>query len=234
MQLLLPRSPRLRPIFSAASLVAFAATAWSQNLVVNGGFELTPASTSISSSTPTQIFSSGWYAATDAGGSTTLTIFSAPGFNEPNPADGSRLLNIGGFGSSKGIVLLWQDFSTVIGQDYAVSFYFGRSNNSDGTETVSVDALAYDVVGGVANGGALAQVSSGNAPATGATSDLTEVTFSFTATGTTSRLLFDDTTVSSGASLHLDAISVTAVPEPAAMGLLLGLGSLALGLRRRR
>ena len=159
----------------------------------------------------------------------------AAGSNEPNPADGTHILNIGGFGTTKGVGLLWQDFATIPGQTYDVTFFFGRSNNDPtATENVSVRASAFDISSGVPSGPALTFTDSGNAPGTGTIGNLTQIGFQFNAIGNTSRLLFSDTTASSGPSLHLDsALVLAAVPEPSSALLAIASGTMLLLSRRR-
>ena len=203
----------------------------STNLLVNGGFENTSPGGVTATTTP-QTFGN-WQVATTSG-STNFYIFNAPGLNEAQPADGTKLLSIGGFNTTKGVGLLWQDFATTAGQTYQVSFFFGRTNNTSDEVNVSVDATAFNLVSGETTD-TLGQISSGNAPATGTTGTLNQVGFQFTATGTSSRLLFADTTVAGGPSLQLDAVSVSAIPEPSSFAALAGIGALGLaGLRRRR
>ena len=223
-------------ILALAVSVSTATTAFGQNLILNGSFEAdgqvgTTVDTNVNSSTI-----SNWNLQTTAS-SSAYVVFLAPGGNEPNPADGSFLLNIGGFGTDKGVGTLWQDFATTPGQTYDVGFFFGRNNNDpNGTAVVSVQASLFDIVGGVPSGGALSLFDSGNAPTTGAIGNLTPMNFQFTATGNTSRLLFADTTTSTTFSLNFDAVSVVAaaaVPEPSSAMLAVCSGAMLL-LRRRR
>jgi hypothetical protein len=209
-------------------------TAFGQNLLVNGSFEADPgAGNTVFAGSPDSSTITGW-TLNATSGSTAFVDFSAPGLNEPNPADGTQILNIGGFGTEKGVGFLWQDFATSIGQTYAVSYYFGRGNNdSVGSDTVSLNVSLYDVLLGSVSGSALASNDSGDAPLTGATSDLSFRTFDFTASGDTSRILVSDTSVSSGFSVYMDAFSVTSVPEPSSFALA-GLGGLCLLILRRR
>lgn len=208
--------------------------AFSQNLLLNGGFEDSDGAGTLGTTSADSATIVNWTLQTSTS-SSTFFVLTAPGSNEPNPADGTHLLNIGGFGSTKGVGNLWQDFTTTAGTTYDVGFYFGRSNNdSAATQNVSVRASSFDIQSGSPTGGALNFIDSGNAPATGTIGNLTWVGFQFTATGSTSRLLFQDTTVSSGPSLHLDAISVAvAVPEPAPALLAFGTGAIVLLGRRR-
>ena len=221
-------------LLALAAALGISPLSFGQNLLLNGGFEDggdagTLVTTSADSATIVN-----WTLQTSTS-SSTFFVFTAPGGNEPNPEEGTHLLNIGGFGSTKGVGRLWQDFTTTAGETYDVGFYFGRTNNDPAaTENVSVRASTFDIQSGSPTGGALNFIDSGNAPATGTIGNLIWVAFQFTATGSTSRLLLQDTTVSSGPSLHLDAISVAvAVPEPTPALLAFGTGAIVLLGRRR-
>ena len=228
--------PNFKALTFAASLFA-TSVALGQNLLINGSFEADGPTSALGITTVNSSAISNWSLQTTAS-SSAYTVFLAPSLNEPNPADGSHLLNIGGFGTTKGVGLLWQDFATIPGQTYDVAFSFGRGNNDPTpTENVSVRASIFDIISGSPSGGALSFIDSGSAPGTGTTGNLTQIGFQFTATGNTSRLLFGDTSVSSGPSLHLDATSVAfvvvPVPEPSVMLLAISSGALLL-MRRRR
>ncbi len=230
----------MKPILKICILavsICTATAAFGQNLLVNGGFEAQGQLGVTGTTTPNSSTITGWTFQTTSG-SSAFVVFAAPGGNEPNPADGSYILNIGGFGTTKGVGFLWQDFTTTPGSSYDVSFYFGRGNNDPTpTDNVSVHASAFDIISGSPSGGALSFIDSGDAPPTGVIGDLTKIDFQFTAAGTTSRLVLNDTSVSSGQSLELDAISVrfsaAAVPEPSSALLAFSSGALCL-IRRRR
>lgn len=100
------------------SLLVLAAPSWSQNLVVNGGFE-------------TGNFAS-WntFGSNNFSGITTGES-SSGGFPAITPPEGNRYAYFGPL-SQAGI---FQNFTTVIGQIYRVSYYLnaGRSNNSTRT-----------------------------------------------------------------------------------------------------
>lgn len=215
--------------------ICTASAAFGQNLILNGSFEAQGAvgftiGTGVDSSSITN-----WSLQTTSGTSA-FTIFAAPGSNEPNPAHGSFLLNIGGFGTGKGVGLLWQDFATIPGDTYDVALYFGRGNNDSlASDFISLRASAFNIVSGSPSGSALNFTDSGSAPATGAVGNLSLVGFQFVATGTTSRLLLNDTSVSSGNSVHLDNVAViaTSVPEPSTALLAVSGGAILLARRRR-
>ena len=224
-------------VLALAASLCTTTVAFGQNLILNGSFEADGQVGTAVGVSPNSSVISNWTLQASSS-ATAFVVFAAPGGNEPNPADGFYILNIGGFGTTKGVGLLWQDFTTTPGTTYDVSFFFGRGNNDPtASENVSVQVSAFDIVSGSPSGGALNFIDSGNAPATGAIGNLTQVGFQFTAVGNTSRLLLDDTTVSSGQSLELDAVSVVAgiapVPEPSSALLAFGSGAMLLLPRRR-
>ena len=222
-------------IIALAVSVSTASAAFGSNLILNGSFEADGGVGLSIGTTADSSLISNWTLQTTSS-SSAFFVFAAPGVNEPNPADGGFLLNIGGFGTDKGVGTLWQDFATTPGQTYDVGFFFGRNNNDpDGTAVVSVQASLFDIVDGVPSGGALSLFDSGNAPTTGEIGNLTPMNFQFTATGNTSRLLFADTSTSTIFSLNFDAVSVVAgaaVPEPSSAILAVCSGAILL-LRRR-
>ncbi|HEX3799820.1 MAG TPA: PEP-CTERM sorting domain-containing protein [Verrucomicrobiae bacterium] len=208
--------------FAVITTLLATSTAFGQNILVNGGFEADGQIGTTVGTTPVSGFITGWTLATTSS-TTDFTVFAAPGENEPNPADGSHLLNIGGFGTSKGVGELWQDFATTAGMSYDVTYFYGRGNNDPmPVDIVSDSASIFDLESGVPSGSALAVDNSGDAPPTGTVGNLTERSFEFTAASDNTRLLIEDTSMSSGASIELDAVSVTQTPEPGTASLLLG------------
>lgn len=231
-----PRSVRSSTTFFASlalALLVSAGAASAQNLLVNGDFELGSQATVTVTENTTVL--PGW-SVQAASGDSVIGVALGGGLNEPNAVDGTHLLSIGGFGSTKGSLGLWQDFTTRIGQQYAVSIYFGRGNNDSDVSgnPVGMGIAALNVIDGTP-AGPLYVGRSGLAPATGATSDLIQSNFTFTATGDTSRLLFVDLTDSDSANnLYLDAASVSAVPEPSCFATIAGVAMLGFGAARRR
>ena len=224
----------LKVIALAASLCT-ATAAFGQNLILNGGFENQGATGYVISTGEVTNAIAEWTLQTSSSFTSYNTLV-APSGSAPNPADGACVLNIGGFGYDKGVGNLWQDFDTSPGLTYNVRVSFGRGNNDPTpTENVSLQVSAFNISAGVPTGPALNFIDSGNAPATGAVGTLTEIGFQFTAIGNRSRLLLDDTSVSTGPSLHLDGASVlAAVPEPSGALLAIGSGAMLLAMRGRR
>lgn len=133
-------------------------------------------------------------------------------------------LNGGGLAPGGGI---YQDFATVIGTLYALTFDFGKDAAGAGTASLTVS---------VRNGsGILGTVLLSPAAINDSTSDgFSTYTYQFTALSAVSNLRFVDSTSGAGTSFDgkLDNISVIAIPEPSTFALaafcLLG----TLGIRR--
>lgn len=133
-----------------------------------------------------------------------------------SPQDGGYYLGI--FTPSNGVA---QTFDTVNGQEYEVTFYLGRQ----GTDTPTVD-LNVDGSASLHDSSILIN----------STQDTwAQHTISFTADSLSTTLSFvENASSASGTSdVFVDTVSITAVPEPSSAALL-GLGGLALILRRRK
>lgn len=114
-----------------------------------------------------------------------------------------------------------QSFATVIGQTYEVSFFYSprvgvTANSNEILASVSGDSLLVSG-SGVGNAGNL----------------WAEYSFLFTADESSETLTFSAEGLSDSRGGSLDAVSVTAVPEPASWSIVL-VGLAGLGLIRRR
>jgi len=215
-----------------------------QNLIVNGSFEIdAPTAPSYNNNGgvnpfsdpdvgPTGSFITGWTAAIPDGHTVTFFAADGGGGGRPTPVDGSYIYNVGGFARERGFGTIFQDFSTSIGQQYHLSYFiagqFGETDNAMAFTQV------YDIVSGSTNGPALNSQSASTNSNTFQYYD-----FLFTAIGTTSRLMFTDAQVLSGLSgtdqqLNIDAVSVTAIPEPSTYAAMAGAAMLGLAVWRRR
>ncbi|WP_336366651.1 DUF642 domain-containing protein [Marinobacter sp. C2H3] len=184
------------------------------DLIINGGFE-DPGVSGTKFLDPSQL--PGW----DALGPVELwnrTTGSQPA--GPAPFEGNQYLELNS--TYGGPYTLFQDFSTVSGTVYQVTFAHAARRNLTPAESFQLylgddqgNGYSYDIVNGP--------------KAVWATSS-----FTFMATGETSRLAFtalnpaDDTYGN-----FLDAVTVADVPEPGTLGLL-ALGMLGIGFARRR
>ena len=140
--------------------------------------------------------------------------------------DGTQVVDLNGFVRGS----MFQDFATVSGQLYSLSFAYAdnpfeagmKSASNSVTDVGTMTSLLSDSV---------SHSTSTNA-ANGA--DWQEYMHSFVALGTTTRLMFESTSASNSPSggIILDAVVVTAVPEPTSF-LLVGFGVVGFIARRR-
>lgn len=118
-----------------------------------------------------------------------------------------------------------QSFATSVGTQYTVSYAVGRAGLDNGANAVALRAEA---------------VGAGASQDTTVTStSWTSRSFTFTAAGATTTLKFiditiDAPTIASNYDVTLDAVSVTAVPEPASIATVIGASLGAFGVWRRR
>ena len=172
-------------------------------IVVNGSFE---------SETGTSI--TGW---TVTGGTisveTSFDVFSAA-------SDGNNFLVYAGSAGTAGGSIS-QDLSTIIGQQYRVTFDYGYSRKASpfaNAMEVTLGTSTPTIFNGVAT-----------------TKDVFQsFEFLFTATGATTNIRFrEQLSTQASTDAYLDNISVIAIPEPS-RAILIGFGFLGLLLRRRR
>lgn len=209
-------------IASALPLGAFA-----QNLITNGSFEDGPNPGYTITTTPSTTPIPYWTAYT-LSGTTNIAYNGGGGTGFPNSIDGSRHLSINSSDSTPGLLWIHQDFTTTPSVTYQVVFYMG-SLGTTGAGTVSVKAEVRNT-GDLSLLGTL--TSSTTAPFG---SFLPASTFTFTATGPTSRLLFNDlSTITSSVDLALDHVQVSAIPEPSTYAALAGAAMLGLAVGRSR
>ena len=135
-------------------------------------------------------------------------------------AEGARSVDLSGNGPGS----IAQTFDTVLGQHYQVSFWL--SGNPDGAPTIKN-------VGVSATGTATANYTLDSTGLVHEAMGWTQFTYDFVATGTSTTLSFaslDNTPYGPA----LDGVAVTAVPEPAVWGMMIGgFGLAGFSLRRR-
>ena len=142
------------------------------------------------------------------------------------PYDGIQAVDLNG--NNRGSV--YQDFPTVQGQQYSLTFAYADNPVEGGIS--SADVKVTDLVSsGTLLATSVSHSTSTNSPLNG---DWIPFSGAFTATGTSTRLLFTSTSASDSPSggIILDNVSVQ-VPEPSAF-VLGGLGLLGMGIVARR
>ncbi|MEZ5385643.1 MAG: PEP-CTERM sorting domain-containing protein [Prosthecobacter sp.] len=134
--------------------------------------------------------------------------------------------------------VLSQTFSTTLGQDYLLTFDFGKYAVNQPTE---VARLVYDIFDGAGFGGAslLSGTVSDGTPGLNSDSSLlyNPYQFAFTAMGALTTLRFTDTSDpqsgGGGFDAMLDNVSVASVPEPSRISMF-ACALIGLAMRRRR
>ena len=205
----------MKTILTLASIAALQAIASAQSFVLNGGFESLPLSTSPSGSVD---IGGSWVS-----GGIQLPVRLRGTFDGLTAIEGEHYVRFNGLGAPVGSTLE-QSFITNIGQSYSVSYVIGAS----GTDGITV-GIHGEVV-------SAADVVLGQADATTATLGWSApTTFNFLATTGSTKIRFTDISPSTtGVDLNLDAVSVTAVPEPSTYAVLSGLALVGFACWRRR
>jgi len=212
-------------LLALAAALAFTTPALAANLVVNGDFESSPAP----SGSYSQYFGGGSFTGWNVTGADVIVIDDSyqEGGLVFNAQGGSNtaidLTGAGNTGAADGIT---QSIATVAGKRYLLSFYVGNASPTGG------NAFAYtqpSTLNLSINGGPLLTFTNSTDTPFGINYQLFST--SFVATGAT-LLAFSNGTVGDN-MLGLDTVSLTAVPEPATWGLMLG-GFAMVGLAARR
>lgn len=207
----------LRHILAAAAIGLIPTSAYSAELVTNGGFEQPVVSPPCCNTVPPDSLN-GWTATPNV--NVVLGTFSSTNGNLA--FEGDQYLDLVGQGGTGSI---YQDLTTTAGQMYELTFAFSHnlftpSSATSASASVEVGSL-FDVI----------------MHDTGDTTNLDWQTYTglFTATGSTTRLTFTNLTGGVNEGIFLDAVSVAAVPEPATWGLmLLGFAGIGMSMRGRR
>jgi hypothetical protein len=216
----------LRTVLFAATGLQAATAVVHANLLVNGSFEtpvIAPASF-LDFGVGGEPAGFAWTVTTN-----TVDIVSNGVFGWTGTAfDDVQWLDLVGFGSTGGIK---QTFVTTPGQQYTLLFAYGNNPGPGVPVPVSADVTV------TSGANTLLNQSISHGTSTTSNFEWTPFSMSFTASGTSASLAFDETVGGANGGVFLDAVSINPttapVPEPTAI-ILLATGLAALSLVRRR
>ncbi len=180
----------------ALTLSTLATTGFSQNLVVNGSFEMPPVTNATKVAFPTNL--SPWQTT-----SSTFEIWTN-GWNNPSAGIGPQFSAVGHQNLeilSEGTnVTVWQTVPTVVGDLYVFSFYYSpRPHSASDLFVVSIDSNT--VFSAVEDGSGLANF------------DWQQFTTSFVAASNFTTLTFSDQSLTDGGSgTHIDGVVLEHLP----------------------
>lgn len=200
---------RIAEALVCASLLHGSAAAADANLLSNGGFETPgiPAATFLSFGPGHEPAGFAWSVT-----AATVDVISKNFFPWTSPtADGVQNLDLVGGGTDGAIA---QSFVTTPGQPYLLTFQYANNPGAGVPRPVSASVTITD--------GALTLLDQSFSHGTSTGSDFhwTPYIASFTATGSSATLAFDETVGGAAGGIFLDAVSVTALPEPSTQDLL--------------
>ncbi len=211
-----------RKIVVAAALLGTASAASATNIIVNGGFESPVITQTCCTTVPGNGNVDPWI----VGPGNVNVVNGYYGSTNGNLAkEGNQYLDLIGEGGAGSIS---QTFNTVLNQVYTLTFSYSHNifggSSSDGP-SFSANFSVGNLSGTISHD-------------TGTTNNLDWKTYtgSFIGDGKTDTLNFTNTSPTSGnAGMFLDAISVSAAPEPATWMMMIGgFGVAGVAMRRRR
>lgn len=214
-------------VLSLSILVFIGLSTVRADLVINGGFEA-PALGSGSFQTINPGAEPAGFGWTVSSGNVDLGHLPVAPFILFSAFEGNQGLDLNG--TERGAI--FQDFATVVGQAYQLTFAYADNPSEGGISSASI--LVSDV--GLSSTLLSDSVSHSTSTNSLGGADIDIYSGSFVASGALTRLAFTSTSASNSASggILLDAVNVSAVPEPSALSWLTIAGmALVLGRRAR-
>lgn len=200
-------------------------------VIVNGGFELPGTGGSITTYGPGADI--GGWTTTGAPGNAVLLLkntYSEPGINF-NPHSGLYAVDLTGAGNTGPSDGIFQDISTTLGQLYTLTFWVGNAQGN-GTGNSAVYNLTSSTNLVITLGGSATFDNPDQSPGG---INWKEFSYTFEASGPTTRIAFLNNTAQGDNYLGLDDVSIAAVPEPSTWAMMiLGFAGVGFMTYRRR
>ncbi len=221
-------------IVVAAALLVSASAANATNIIMNGGFESPQISDPCCTTAPGNGTVAPWTVGLNGNVNVVNGYYGSQGVDmnaAPNLAkEGTQYLDLIGEGGAGSIS---QSFSTVLDQVYTLTFSYSHNIFGGPSDPAPLFSANFSV-----NGSSGTLLDGSVSHSSGTTSDLDWKTYtgSFAGTGAVETLNFTNTSPTTGnAGIFLDAISVSAAPEPATWMMMIGgFGVAGVAMRRRR